>query len=43
MFLHAKDMSKNELKELMIVTVDTDVAIVALHAFWDLDVDELWI
>ena len=43
MFLHAKDISKNELKKLMIVTADTDIVIVALYAFWDLNVDELWI
>ena len=43
MFLHAKDMCKNRLKKLMIAIIDTDVVIIALYAFWDLDVDELWI
>ena len=36
-------MCKNGLKKLMIVIIDTDVVIIALYAFWDLDVDELWI
>ena len=43
MFLHAKDMCKNGLKKLIFVIIDTDVVIIALYAFWDLDVDELWI
>ena len=42
MLLHAKDMSKNGLTKLMIVTVDTDVVTIALYAFWNLDIDELW-
>ena len=43
MFLHAKDMCKNRLKKLMIAIIDTDVVIIALYPFWDLNVDELWI
>ena len=43
MFQHALEMSRLGLNKLLIVTVDTDVVITALYAFWDLDVEELWI
>ena len=42
MFLHALEMSRLGLKKLLIVTVDADVVIITLYAFWDLDL-ELWI
>ena len=29
--------------KLLIVTVDTDVVVTAFYAFWDLDLEELWI
>ena len=41
MFLHALEMSKLGLKELLIVTVDTDVVVIALYAL--LGFEELWI
>ena len=31
------------LKKLLIVTVDTDVVVIALYALQDLDLKELWI
>ena len=31
------------LKKLLIVTVDTDVVVIALYALQDLDLEELWI
>ena len=43
MFLHALEMSGLGLKKLLIVTVDTDVVVIALYAFWDLDLEKLWI
>ena len=43
MFLHAVEMSRLGLKKLLIVTVDTDIVVIALYAFWDLDLEELWI
>ena len=36
-------MPKNGLKKLMIFMVNINVVIIALYAFWDLDVNELWI
>ena len=36
-------MSRLGLKKLLIVTVDTDVVVTALYAFWNLDLEELWI
>ena len=41
MFLHALDMSRLGLKKLFTGTVDTDVVVIALYAFWDLDLEEL--
>ena len=42
MFLHALEMSRLGLKKLLIVTVDTYVVVIALYAFWDLSLEELW-
>ena len=42
MFLHALEMSRLGLKKLFIVTVDTYVVVIALYAFWDLSLEELW-
>ena len=42
MFLHALEISRLGLKKLLIVTVDTDVAVIAFYAFWDLEL-QLWI
>ena len=39
MFLHALEMSRLGLKKLFIVTVDADVVIITLYAFWDLDLE----
>ena len=30
-------------KKLLIVTVYCDIVVIALNAYWDLDVDELWV
>ena len=43
MFLHAKDLSSLGFRKILIVTVDTDVIVIGLYAFWDLDVQELWV
>ena len=43
MFLHELEMSRLGVKKLFIVTVDTDVVVIALYTFWDLDLEELWI
>ena len=42
-FLHAKSASDNGIRKLSIVTVDTDVVVVALYHFLSLNLDELWI
>ena len=43
MFLHALEQSRNGFKKLVIVTVDTDVVVIALYCYWDLDLEKLWI
>ena len=43
MFLHALEMSRLGLKNILIVTVDNNVVGIALYAFWDLDLEEFWI
>ena len=42
-FLHAMEQSQLEFKRLMVITVDTDVMVIDLHAHWNLNVTELWI
>ena len=42
-FLHAMEQSQLEFKRLMVVTVDTDVMVIDLHAHWNLNETELWI
>ena len=43
MLLHVNDIDKKGLKKIILMTVDTDVVIIALQVFYSLDVDELWI
>ena len=43
MFLHAMDMSSQGYKKLCIVSSDSDVVVIALYAYWYLDLDELWV
>ena len=43
LILHALDASKSGFKRLLIITVDTDVLILALCHFFNLDLQELWI
>ena len=44
MFLHAIELVRKGLKRITILTVDTDVVVIALNSFWDMrDVEELWI
>ena len=43
MFLHAKELCWLGFKKLCIITVDSDVVVIALFAYWHLDVDELWV
>ena len=44
-FLHAIDLVRKGYRKLTILTVDTDVVVIALNAFWDMmpDIQELWI
>ena len=42
MFCHINDMSL-DYRKLLIVTVDTDLVVIALAVFFSLSVDELWI
>ena len=43
LLLHALDPSNSGFKRLLIVTVDTDIAVLALGSFFNLDLQELWI
>ena len=43
LLLHALDTSKSGFKRFLIVTVDTDVVVLALCHFFNLDLQELWI
>ena len=35
MFIHAKELIRLGFKKLMIVTVDTDVVVIAMYIYWD--------
>ena len=37
------EQSRFEFKKLMKVTADTYVVVIALYAYWDLNITELWI
>ena len=43
MFVHVKDLCDAGYRRITIITVDTDVVIIALSAMWDLTIEELWI
>ena len=43
LLLHAYDAFLNGFKKILIITVDTDVVVIALHHFTKLNVEELWI
>ena len=36
MFIHAKELIRLGFKKLMLVTVDTDVVVIAMYIYWDL-------
>ena len=42
-YLHANELSNLGFKKVTIVTVDTDVVVIGLYAFWHLHFDEIWI
>ena len=42
-FLHVKHMSRNGCDKVMIQTVDTDVVMLAIYSFNELQLSELWI
>ena len=42
-FLHVRNASLCGYRKITIITVDTDVVVIACYIFFDLDVDELWI
>ena len=44
-FLHAKDMARNDHTQIAIRTVDTDVLVLAISAFYQLEdmVEKLWV
>ncbi len=41
--LHVLDGARTGMRKICIVTVDTDVAVIALRHFWTLNLDELWV
>ena len=43
LLLHVIDACNNQWKKITIVTVDTDIVVIALYHYFSLDVDELWI
>ena len=45
MFTHVKELSRLGYRKITIVTVDTDVVVIGLYAFWDIYplIEELWI
>ena len=43
LILHVFDWIKKGYKKITIVTVDTDVVVIALYHFYDLNIEELWI
>ena len=43
LLLHAADAAKSGFQKIMIRTVDTDVVVIAISAFQDLEVTELWV
>ena len=43
LLLHALHASNDGFSKLLIVTVDTDVVVLAIHHFWSLGLDELWV
>ena len=42
-FLHVNDIANLGHRRITIITVDTDVGVIALYIFFAIDVDELWI
>ena len=43
MFLHVQNASLSGYRKITIITVDTDVVIIAYYIFFDLKIEELWI
>ena len=43
LLLHVLHASKNGFKKQLIVTVDTDVVVLAIHHFFSLNLQELWV
>ena len=43
LFLHVIDASNRGCKKITIITVDTDVLVIALHHFFTLWLDKLWV
>ena len=44
MFLHAIELVRKGLMQITIMTVNTDVVVIALNSLWDIrDVEELWV
>ena len=43
LFLHVKDMARKGFSSVMIRTVDTDVLLLSISLYDDLDLDQLWI
>ena len=42
-FLHVKNISSQGYSKVTVITVDTDVIVIALGLFYDLELSELWI
>ena len=43
LLLHVPDGARSGIKKISIVTVDTDVVVIALQHFFSLNIEELWI
>ena len=43
LLLHGIEQSQLSFKKLMIVIIDTDVVVIDLYAYWDLEVADVWI
>ena len=42
-FLHVQNMVKLDLQKVMVVSVDSDVVVLAVSVFHEVDMDELWV
>ena len=43
LFLHVNDAAKNGHRRILIVANDTDVVVIALYAYFSLEINKLWV